>query len=198
MLKFHWSALEEDITPIRRCDKVECDLEGEYPAPRSPHNLQDRYYFCLDHIKEYNAGWNYYAHMNDDEAEKSRIDDMVWERPSWPFGSGRRAHFRPAFDWQRAQVFDSIGILKDEDESPHRCFNQESSWFKPRTKEQKALELLSLPFPFTREQLKGAYKSLAKQHHPDLNADTPDALERFRAIKDAYELLLKTLEEVAA
>ena len=196
MIKFYWSALEEDITPIRRCDKTECNLEGEYPAPRSPYNLQERYYFCLDHVKEYNASWNYYAHMNDGEVEQSRIDDTVWERPSWPFGSGRRSTFHQSFNWQNARVFDSMGVFNQEDENA--AFTREPSWFKPRTEEEKALGLLNLPFPFTREQLKSTYKSLAKQYHPDLNADNPDALERFRAVKDAYELLLKTLDNIAA
>ena len=38
------------------------------------------------------------------------------------------------------------------------------------------------------EELKGAYRSLAKQYHPDVNKD-PGAEERFKEINEAYAVL---------
>jgi len=38
-------------------------------------------------------------------------------------------------------------------------------------------------------ELKKAYRKLAKENHPDGNADNPAALERFKAANSAYELL---------
>ena len=38
------------------------------------------------------------------------------------------------------------------------------------------------------DDISHAYKELAKQYHPDTNKSS-DALEKFRAIKDAYERL---------
>ena len=37
--------------------------------------------------------------------------------------------------------------------------------------------------------IRSAYRKLAKTHHPDLNPGKPDALERFKEISVAYELL---------
>jgi len=41
----------------------------------------------------------------------------------------------------------------------------------------------------TAEELRTAYRKLAKQHHPDLNPGKPEAAERFKRISAAYDLL---------
>src|SRR5580692_6253662 len=37
--------------------------------------------------------------------------------------------------------------------------------------------------------IRAAYRKLAKTHHPDLNPGKPEALERFKEISGAYDLL---------
>jgi len=39
------------------------------------------------------------------------------------------------------------------------------------------------------DEIKGAYRKLAKQYHPDLNKDNPQAAEKFKEISEAYEVL---------
>ncbi|MEN9572176.1 MAG: hypothetical protein RL514_31 [Verrucomicrobiota bacterium] len=41
----------------------------------------------------------------------------------------------------------------------------------------------------TTEQIRAAYRLLAKQHHPDLNAGSPAAVARTQALNAAYEVL---------
>jgi len=41
------------------------------------------------------------------------------------------------------------------------------------------------------DDIKSAYRRLALQYHPDINQSDPKAAEKFRQVKDAYNILLK-------
>lgn len=47
-------------TSTRRCDKSGCSQPGQYRAPKSPKQLDDYYWFCKEHVREYNTNWNYF------------------------------------------------------------------------------------------------------------------------------------------
>jgi hypothetical protein len=49
--------------------------------------------------------------------------------------------------------------------------------------------VLGLPFGATEAEVKSAYRSLAKQYHPDRNPNDKDAAAKFHAISAAYERL---------
>lgn len=53
----------------------------------------------------------------------------------------------------------------------------------------RALEVMNLALPFTAEDLKQSYRTLAKQWHPDLNPGNPNAEEQMKALTGAAELL---------
>lgn len=48
-------------------------------------------------------------------------------------------------------------------------------------------QILGIPRDATREQIRAAYRRLAKQFHPDVNPVDPDAEEKFKEIQWAYE-----------
>lgn len=50
-------------------------------------------------------------------------------------------------------------------------------------------EILGVSPEAAPEEIRAAYRKLAKQYHPDVNPD-PDAQERFIAIQQAYETLI--------
>ena len=53
----------------RKCDHEGCNKAGIYRAPKDK-KLKEYYWFCLEHVQEYNAKWNYYADSDDDEELK--------------------------------------------------------------------------------------------------------------------------------
>ena len=55
-------------------------------------------------------------------------------------------------------------------------------------KEKDYYRILGVPKNATKEEVKAAYKKLAKQYHPDLNKN-PDAAEKFKEINEAAAVL---------
>jgi molecular chaperone DnaJ len=61
----------------------------------------------------------------------------------------------------------------------------------PTNTKRDYYEVLGVPRDATEEQIKAAYRTLAKKHHPDLNRDHPkEAEEKFKELSEAYEVLM--------
>lgn len=59
-------------------------------------------------------------------------------------------------------------------------------------------DLLGIPRDASEEDIKKAYRRLAKQHHPDMNRDDPKkAEEKFKEISEAYEVLMDPQKRAA-
>jgi hypothetical protein len=170
----------EPLSHERRCQFSGCRENGIYRAPVARDNLKEYYWFCLDHVRAYNLSWNFYAGMSEGEIEYRRRHDIVWERPSWPFGRFGEPRNGPG-DPYGPRVHDSFGFFSQGSEGPARA--------RPRTAEQKALAILDLAEPVTFEDIKARYKALAKKLHPDSNGGDTGAEERLKSVNLAYAAL---------
>jgi hypothetical protein len=162
----------------RACDWEGCCGEGLYRAPRSRTNLRSYWWFCLEHVRVYNATWNYYAGMNEREIEADLRFDGVWQRPSWPLGSAQGFTHRQR--WQDS-AFGPGGAPPPP--PPVR----------PLTEADRALIVLDLTPPVTVAIVKARYKILVKRYHPDANGGDKDAEERFKIISEAYRTVMSSL-----
>ncbi len=171
------SSLDEDPA-VRGCDSPGCKERGEHRAPKSREQLRDYYWFCLEHVREYNNAWNYYAGMSDSEVEDQRRADTYWHRPTWPFRGERGAG---------DAINDEFGLF--EEEQAEREEKRER--FSATAPELAALAVLNLSPPVTPQEVKSRYKELVKRHHPDANGGSKDAEERLKAINRAYETLTR-------
>lgn len=173
---------EMPVRDMRGCEWPGCGAQGEFRAPRARDRLTEYFWFCLDHVRDYNAGWNYYQGMSEDEIEADIRADTVWRRPSWPF---LKALHRTSF--RGNPLFDDLG---GPGEAPRSA--EEQPW--AGTPEGRSLAVLELTPPVTVAEVKARYKMLVKKHHPDANGGAKAAEERFKQISEAYRIVLAALE----
>ena len=54
-------------TSTRLCDHAGCQEKGAFRAPKSPDSLDDYWWFCKDHVREYNLKWNFFQGVTEQE-----------------------------------------------------------------------------------------------------------------------------------
>ena len=113
MNKFRFDIQKNNLSweksSFKKCDSDKCNKKGEYRAPKSRIMLNEYFYFCLHHIKEYNKSWDFYKGMSVDQIETSMRNDTVWDRPSWPLKDNHGS----VFDKFNSNVDDFIKLKRD-------------------------------------------------------------------------------------
>jgi curved DNA-binding protein CbpA len=156
-----------------------CPHEGEYRAPKSRETLRDYFWFCLDHVRSYNAAWDYYKGMSPGQIEAHMRDDTSWQRPTWPLGRLGGGVSEEEFVHDRLDILGAAGMRQGRGSNHH-------SQGSPPADLRQPLNTLGLTWPVSLDEVKSRYKELAKSHHPDANGGDRAAEERFKTINLAY------------
>ncbi len=169
----------DPAAPGRCCDIPGCMSLGEYRAPKSRDALREYFWFCLDHVRAYNASWDFYKGMSPGQIEAHMRDDTGWQRPTWPLG--RLGGGMPEEDF----IHDRLDILGAAGMRQSRGANG-SDPSRPPADLRQPLDALGLGWPVSLDEVKSRYKELAKRHHPDANGGDRASEERFKSINMAY------------
>lgn len=172
------SSVRGNKSQPRVCAHDGCQEDGLYPAPRTREELRDYIWFCLDHVREYNKQWNYFADMDEEAIDESIRRATTWERPSWHFGTNAK------YNYFHTRINDPLGIF-----SEHAAAKPQHD---PIPKEERdawnELEMApGAPWPTIKQQ----YKTLVKKHHPDANGGSRIAEEKLKSINQAFAILEK-------
>jgi hypothetical protein len=174
-----WVGERETPVKVRGCDRPGCGERGDFRAPKSRRDLNDYYWFCLDHVKDYNANWDYYKGLTVEEMEEAIRFGSQWERPTWPFGTLKEKKVREAF----RRTFEA-----EDAETIHA--KAEMRGIDPRLKaELNALRELGLVPPVDFEAIKKQYRLMVKKHHPDVQGGDKEAEEKIKRLNAAFTLL---------
>jgi len=178
--------------PPRRCDKPGCESGGEFRAPKSRQTLREYYWFCLDHVREYNQAWDFFKGMNPDQIEAYQRATLTGLRPTWKLGM----QGQPEAPNPKLKFF-----FKGAFVDPYILFEDGPAAAGPRaqarpangraggalTKMQLAsLEALNLEATATLQDVKTRFKELVKRFHPDANGGDRGAEENLRQVIKAY------------
>lgn len=159
-----------------------CGAQGEYRAPKSRTSLREYWWFCLEHVRAYNASWDFYKGMSPGEIEAQTRADTAWQRPTWPLGRlGARLDADIAHD--------PLHVLNAARHRAHAAAERRAREAEAPADMREPLATLGLGWPLTLDELKTRYKQLAKLHHPDANNGDRAAEERLKTINLAYAAL---------
>lgn len=166
-------------TSTRMCDHKGCNEPGQYRAPKSPKVLDDYYWFCKDHVREYNLNWNYFQGQSEEEFQAFLDNATVWERPTKPFGKTKEE-----MGWQRHGIADPMELLgSNATQNPGRT----TVGRKLPPTERRALEILECQDTMSKADIRKAYKALIKVLHPDVNGGDRSQEEMLQEVVWAWD-----------
>lgn len=175
------------------CDAPGCNKAGEFRAPGSRGSNFDGpgewRWFCLDHIREFNAGYDWFEGMSAEEIFHAQSPLSGWDTQSRAFRPDAGVDGMPRWA-DFADPLDAIGG-RAADIKARAAGNRESfGKFTPR--EQEALNTMGLTPDTDRRTLRQRYSQLVREYHPDRNGGDRSHETRLGQVVEAYQLLRKS------
>lgn len=181
----------------KQCQWPDCSEPGEFrapgPRPAGFDGPGDYRWFCLDHVRQFNSGYDFFEGMSSDEILQAQSPLHGWDRESRAFrptagvdGAPRWADF--------SDPLDAIGArargIKARAERAFRS-DQRSDGRPVTAEERHAFEVMGLAIDADRKALRTRYSQLLRKYHPDHNGGDRGYETRLRQVVDAYQLLRK-------
>jgi hypothetical protein len=170
------------------CQWRGCSAAGLHRAPKGRGREGQYYLLCLDHVRQFNASYNYFEGMSNTEVEAYQKDSVIGHRPTWKVGANSWAH---GTHYGMARNGGNGGPFRD----PHEFFpwrpaeNAKPPRRSLKPLEIKSLEALNLTATAERHEIKARFKELVKRHHPDANGGDKRSEDKLRETIQAYNYL---------
>jgi DnaJ domain len=184
---------EEDSRRKPVCQWKGCTKPGTHRAPKGRGHDGDYLQFCVDHVRQYNATYNYFDGMSDTEVSDFQKDALTGHRPTWKVGANSSAH---GTRQGAAGAGGASPGAKPEDPNAFFAWRAKRAREEPvesrrqlRPLEKKAMETLQLAQGATKDEIKARFKEQVKRHHPDANGGDTKSEEILREIIQAYNYL---------
>jgi hypothetical protein len=176
-------------SPGRLCSEPGCEQAGEFRAPLlqgvgSGHEGPRPYrWLCLDHVRAFNAGYNFFSGMSVDEIHDAQRPLAGWERETRAF-TGTGGADRPPKWADFADPLDAIGARftrrMDEARADGKLLSES---------ERRALKVLGLGMEIDRRGLRQRYAELVRKYHPDRNGGDRSYEKALQEVIAAYTQL---------
>ncbi len=181
---------EAQPAAAQACQWGNCSKRGSHRAPKGRDSEGEYYYFCREHVSEYNKSYNYFAGMDDGAVADFQKSAATGHRPTWSMGV--HGADSAAADALRGgqDAADPLEILKTmrgrTQQRPNPAEVRQRVVLKGA---RKHLQTLNLDENASPDEIKIKFKALVKLHHPDHNGGDRSSEERFREVLAAYNYL---------
>ncbi|HMK70382.1 MAG TPA: J domain-containing protein [Xanthobacteraceae bacterium] len=176
------------------CQWPGCSAPATHRAPKGRLRANEYWRFCLEHVREYNNSYNFFAGMSEDAIAKYQKEAITGHRPTWKMGSiggTRRNSWRDSADFRASNWAADDPFTLFGESGGHRRSGRAPPP-EGRTilnAQRRALGVLGLEADAKRADIKARFKVLVKRHHPDANGGDRTSEERLREIIQAYNYL---------
>ncbi len=167
---------DEFLGLTKYCEWGNCQKKGEYKAPTSREQLREFKWFCLEHVKLYNKGWDYFKGRTTDEIYNEISNDARWHRPTW--------EKIKKYKFLDPHLFDTKNVDMSKPQSIDKIRNTEI---------ENCAKILEISLPIKITALKKQYKKMVKKFHPDVSKDNSE--EHIIKLNYAYSELLNFLKK---
>lgn len=176
----------------RRCAVVGCRETGEFRAP-NPYGRSaglegpgDWQWLCLDHVREFNAAYNFFAGMSRDEIEAAQMPAADWASESRTFRAMAGVDAPPRW----ADFNDPLDAISARFRS--RMPHARADGRLLSAADRAALKTLELGDDADRKAIRAAYSRLVRQFHPDRNGGDRGFEKKLQRVVEAYQHLRKS------
>ncbi len=176
--RFHGRVRQEGTI----CHVEDCQEAGEFRAPnqyapRTHDGPPPAMWLCLTHIRAFNASYDYFSGMSEDEIYEAQHPATGWDANNrWPNGSNpppRWSDFTDPLDAIGAKYKGGIGSILSDSKPENRA-------------DTKALKVMGLKGDVSRSDIRKKYGELLRRYHPDRNGGDRSHEKALQDVISAY------------
>jgi hypothetical protein len=174
----------------RQCSYPGCAESGEFRAPdpsgqtASPNGPGDYQYLCLDHVREFNAGYDWFDGMSADEILEAQSPLNIWPSETRAFRATGGVDLPPKWaDFN--DPLDAISV-RFQAEKNGRMQKQRADGHFLSPEDRRALKTLGLGDDADRRALRTAYSAMVRAYHPDKNGGNRSYEKALQDVIAAY------------
>lgn len=172
------------------CEEPGCEAAGEFRAPAAegmgggdgPGRWR---WFCLDHVRAFNAGYNFFEGMSAEEISFAQRPLAGWERETRAFASTGGADRPPRW----ADFTDPLDAIGARFRARMEAEKGRADGKPLSPKDREALRVLELEPDADRRALRQRYSELVRRYHPDRNGGDRSQEARLQRVIEAYQQL---------
>lgn len=170
-----------------KCAVPGCCEPGEFRAPLSAPTFDgpgEWQWLCLDHVREHNARYNYFAGMSSEKIEAAQSPLAGWDRGVRAFATGGAD---PAPAW--SEFSDPLEAIRGRFGRGRGGSAATAAASRFSGAEKAALGVLGLGSDADLAAVRKAYSVLVRRYHPDRNGGDRTHEAKLRNVIDAWQTL---------
>lgn len=175
----------------RGCDAPGCCEAGEYRAPGTRSHGFDGpgewRWFCLDHVRDFNAGYDFFKGMSTEEIWAAQSPVAGWQTETRAFRPTAGIDNAPRW----ADFTDPLEAIGARAAGIRRAAAGRSEVSRFTATERAALGVMGLGAETDRHVLRRRYSELVRRYHPDRNGGDRRHEAHLQSVVEAYQLLRK-------